>query len=67
MDIKKKLGENVKVFRNSKGWSQEKLALQAGIDRTYLPSIEKGNRNVSITVVEKIATALEIEIKDLFI
>jgi transcriptional regulator with XRE-family HTH domain len=38
----------------------------AEIDRTYLPTIEKGERNVSIEVVEKLANALEVKIKDLF-
>ena len=66
MDIKQKFGEKVKLFRTIKGWSQEKLALEAGIDRTYLPGIEKGERNVSITVVEKLAIALKVEIKDFF-
>ena len=66
MNIKQRFGEKVKFFRLEKGWSQEKLALEAGIDRTYLPGIEKGERNVSITVVEKLAIALGIEIKELF-
>ena len=66
MNIKQKFGEKVKSFRLEKGWSQERLALEAGIDRTYLPGIEKGERNVSITVVEKLAIALGIEIKDFF-
>ena len=66
MDIKKKFGAKVKYFRTEKGWSQEKLALTADLDRTYIPSIEKGERNVSITVIEKIAIALKVEIKDLF-
>lgn len=56
----------MKLFRHEKGWSQEKIALEAGIDRTYLPSIEKGERNVSITVVEKLAIALGVEIKCFF-
>ena len=66
MDIKKRFGEKVKTLRIEKGWSQEKLALTADLDRTYIPSIEKGERNVSITVIEKIATALDIEITKLF-
>jgi len=66
MDIKKKFGKKVKEFRLKKGLSQEQLALSAEIDRTYLPSIEKGERNVSITIVEKIAKGLNIEIIDLF-
>jgi len=66
MDIKVKFGNKVKEIRQEKGWSQEKLALHAGIDRTYMPGIEKGLRNVSITIIEKIANALEVNIKNLF-
>lgn len=66
MDIKVRFGENVRKIRIQKGWSQEKLALNAEIDRTYLPDIEKGKRNVSITIIEKISKALNVEIKDLF-
>ena len=66
MDIKKKFGKRVKALRIEKGWSQEKLALNADLDRTYIPSIEKGERNVSITVIEKIAKAFKINIKHLF-
>ncbi len=45
--------------------SQEKLANMAEIDRTYLPDIEKGKRNVSLLVAEKIARALGVSLKDL--
>jgi len=63
MDIKKRFGKKVKTLRIEKGWSQEKLALTADLDRTYVPSIEAGRRNVSIVVIEKIANALNIEIQ----
>jgi transcriptional regulator with XRE-family HTH domain len=66
MDIKKKFGKKVKKLRLEKGLSQEKLAYEADIDRTYIPSIEKGERNVSITVIEKIAKALKVKISVLF-
>ena len=66
MDIKRKFGKKVKLLRIEKGWSQEKLALNADLDRTYIPSIEKGERNISITVIEKIADALKVSISDLF-
>ena len=66
MNVKQKIGEKARFFKTKKQWSQEKLALEAGIDRTYLPSIEKGEKNVSITVVEKLAIALGIEIKEFF-
>jgi transcriptional regulator with XRE-family HTH domain len=66
MDIKKKFGKNLKRLRLDKGISQESLALSADLDRTYIPSIEKGERNVSITVVEKLANALNVKISELF-
>lgn len=65
-NIKQKFGNNVKRLRLEQGLSQEKFALKAEIDRTYIPSIEKGERNVSITIVEKIAIALEVSICELF-
>ena len=66
MDIKQKIGNKIKELRKQKGLSQEKLANLSEIDRTYLPTIEKGERNVSIEILERIATALEINIKDFF-
>ena len=66
MDIKEKFGENLKRLRLEKGISQESLALKADLDRTYIPSIEKGLRNVSIIVVEKLATALNSNISEFF-
>ncbi len=66
MDIKKKFGNNLKRLRLEKGISQESLALSANLDRTYIPSIEKGLRNVSITVVEKLAIALNADISEFF-
>lgn len=66
MDIKQRLGIKIRSLRKERGLSQEKLANLAEIDRTYLPTIEKGERNVSIEIVEKLAKALQVKIKDLF-
>lgn len=66
MDIKQKFGKNLKRLRLEKGISQETLALTADLDRTYIPSIEKGLRNVSITVLEKLAIALNADISEFF-
>ncbi|MBQ3113255.1 MAG: helix-turn-helix transcriptional regulator [Phascolarctobacterium sp.] len=60
------VGKRVKELRNGIGLSQEKLALRAGVDRTYLAGIESGKRNVTITSLEKITNALEISLKDFF-
>jgi transcriptional regulator with XRE-family HTH domain len=67
MNIKKRFGKKVMLLRLKKGWSQERLALNANLDRTYIPGIEKGERNVSIIVIEKIAKALGIEPYELLI
>lgn len=66
MDIKQKFGKRLKELRLKKGLSQEALANIADLDRTYIPSIEKGERNVSITVIEKLAKALEVKITHIF-
>ena len=66
MNIKQKFGIKVKELRLKAGLSQEKLAHLADLDRTYITSIEKGERNVSVTVIEKLAKGLGISIKDFF-
>ncbi|MDP3174802.1 MAG: helix-turn-helix transcriptional regulator [Phenylobacterium sp.] len=49
---------NVKLARQEKGWSQEELAHQAELHRTYISGVERGVRNPTVTVLEKIAIAL---------
>jgi len=66
VNIKEKFGLRVRELRQQKGLSLEALANKAELDRTYIPSIEKGKRNVSITVIEKLASALNVEISALF-
>ena len=66
MEIEKKFGLIIKNLRQAKGVSQEKLALDAEIDRTYVSDIEKGNRKVSIVMVEKLAKYFEMPISHLF-
>jgi transcriptional regulator with XRE-family HTH domain len=66
MNIKQKFGKNLKRLRLERGISQESLALIADLDRTYIPSIEKGSRNVSITVLEKLSIALNADINEFF-
>lgn len=64
-NILKKFGANVHKLRLEKGWSQEELAERAGLHRTYIGSIERHERNVSLLNIERIAKALKVEIKDL--
>lgn len=65
MDIKQKFGKKVKELRQLRKFSQEDLALEADLDRTYINSIENGRRNVSLVNIEKIAKALKVKVKDL--
>lgn len=67
MKIQEKFGLTIRELRQKKNISQEKLALDAGIDRTYIGDIEKGTRNVSIEVVEKLANYFQMPISELFI
>ena len=64
--ITEAVGKRIRFLRNQRGLSQEKLALKAGIDRTYLAGIETGKRNATIISLEKILTALNISIRDFF-
>lgn len=66
MTIREKFGRRVKELRQSRNLSQEKLALQIDMDRTYLASIESGKRNVSLENINKIANGLKISLEDLF-
>lgn len=60
MDIRLRLGTNVRRLREAQGWSQEDYADRAGIHRTYVSDIERGRRNPTITVVEKLAAPFKI-------
>jgi len=55
VDITTRLGRNLRRLREEKGWSQEDYADRAGIHRTYVSDIERGRRNPTITVVERLA------------
>jgi transcriptional regulator with XRE-family HTH domain len=60
VDIRSRLGRNVRRLRDGKGWSQEAFADEAGIHRTYVSDIERGARNPTITVVERLAASLGV-------
>lgn len=66
MNLKEKFGYKIKSLREQKGYSIEYLANIANIDRTYISDIEKGKRNVSLLIIEKLAKALEVNIQELF-
>jgi transcriptional regulator with XRE-family HTH domain len=56
------LGNQIRELRKSKGLSQEQLALQAEVDRSYVGGIERGERNVSFLTLVKIAECLDCDI-----
>lgn len=55
VDIRTRLAQNIRRLRQENGWSQEDYADRADIHRTYVSDIERGRRNPTITVVEKLA------------
>ncbi|OYU81415.1 MAG: transcriptional regulator [Flavobacterium sp. BFFFF1] len=66
MNIKEKFGLKVKQLREEKGKSIEYLANISNVDRNYISDIEKGKRNVSITIIEKIVHALDVDLVTFF-
>lgn len=60
------LGKRIKELRSHAGLSQEKFALQIGMDRTYFASVEAGRRNISICNIKKIADGFGISLSELF-
>jgi len=64
-DINKEVGLNIRKIREDKEISQEKLAALADLHRTYIGQIERGEKNIGLKNLEKIAKALNVNIKDL--
>lgn len=65
-DIRTRFGQRLRELRHAQGLSQEELAFKAGLHRTYVSSAERGKRNVGLVNVERLAQALDIDIRDLF-
>jgi len=59
-------GKRVRTLRLARGWSQEQLAFEAGLNRTYLGGVERGERNISLENIHRIAAALAVDVKKLF-
>lgn len=64
-DINKRVGANIRKYRLKKSWSQEQLALETGLHRAYIGHIERGEKNIGIVNLERIAKALSIKINSL--
>lgn len=61
-----KFGERVRQLRKENGLSQEQLAFKANLHRTYIGMIERAEKNITLVNIQKIASALQIDIKELF-
>ena len=66
MDNNNSIGQKIREFRHSRGFTQEELAFRADISSVYLRQIEKNNRNPTVTTILKLCKALSIQPSDLF-
>jgi transcriptional regulator with XRE-family HTH domain len=66
VDIRKQFGDNIRQIRKEQGISQEALALLSDLDRSYMGGVERGQRNISLLNIRKIADALKVAPADLF-
>ena len=66
MEIKSKIGTRIKELREQNKMSQKDLAYSADLDRSYIASVENGQRNISIVNIEKVSIALGVSLKDFF-
>lgn len=66
MDVKIKIGQRIKELRDVANMSQKDLSFATDLDRSYIASVENGQRNVSIVNIEKIANALGVSLTTFF-
>ena len=59
-DLRAVLAYNMRLFRVNRGWSQEELARQCGLDRTYVSAVERRRWNIALSNIEKMASALGV-------
>lgn len=64
-DLQRIFGRNVRAYREAKGLSQEKFADVVGVHRTYMGGVERGERNLTLRSVERIAAILKVDPVDL--
>lgn len=64
-DIKSEVGAKVRKYREKHGWSQEELGFEADLHRNYIGGVERGERNIAVANIEKLARALGIRPRDL--
>lgn len=65
MDVQKLFGRRLAELRKAKGWSQETLSLESGVARSYLGGVERGQRNIALVNICRLAEALELKPSEL--
>jgi transcriptional regulator with XRE-family HTH domain len=65
-EVHKKLGERIAELRKKKGFSQEGFAHECGFHRSYMGALERGEKNITLAMVNKVAKALKISLSELF-
>ncbi len=66
MNVNKQLGMRVRYLRKQKGLSQLDLSFESGVNKNYISDLERGDRNPTLQVLEKIANSLDVTLEDLF-
>ena len=62
MDVRARLTRNMQALRRERGWSQEELADRCGLHRTYVSGVERGVRNPTLLVLDRIAVAFGVSV-----
>jgi transcriptional regulator with XRE-family HTH domain len=65
-EVHKKLGKRIAGLRKERGFSQEGFAHECGFHRSYMGALERGEKNVTLAMVNKVAKALKISLSELF-
>ena len=66
MNVLVQLGKRIQFLRKQKGMSQEDLALESGVNKNYLSDLERGRRNPSLLILNRICYGLDIDLATLF-
>ena len=64
-DLQKKVGRNIRSYRQRRGLSQEAFAEVLGVHRTYMGGLERGERNLTLRSLERIAEQMGVEVEEL--
>jgi XRE family transcriptional regulator, regulator of sulfur utilization len=64
-DLKRAFGQRVREFREARGWSQEEMNQHSGLHWTYIGQVERGERNLTLLSIQKIARGFKVEMAEL--